>query len=119
MGEDPRDDLTAADDEEQPIYAEAVRKATRFSREFLATVISLLTTALGVVAALAWNTALTKALEESNLNEGEKVTGFFIYAVAITFIAVVVIVILGRLAGRIGAEPVEFKYPVKPLPPKD
>lgn len=103
--------------EEAPVYAEAARKVTRFSREFLATVISLMTTAFGVVAALAWNTALSTAL--SRLNRNAELIGLFVYAVLITAIAVVTIVFLGRLAGRIGAEPVQFAYPVKPPPPKD
>src|SRR5205085_11838431 len=68
----------------------AGRKAGRYSREFVATVISLLTTALGVVAALAWNSALTK-LFETYLGPGGAVAALFIYAVAITVISVIVI----------------------------
>jgi uncharacterized membrane protein YidH (DUF202 family) len=88
----------------------AGRKASRYSREFVATVISLLTTALGVVAALAWNSALTK-LFETYLGPGGAVAALFIYAVAITVVSVIVIIALARIAGRIGADPLEFKYP--------
>jgi TRAP-type C4-dicarboxylate transport system permease small subunit len=110
--------LVAADDEEEaPVYVEAAKKVSRFSREFLATVISLLTTAFGVVVALAWNTALSTWLAE--FNKSAQITGLFIYALLITFLAVVMIVILARLATRIGAQPVQFAYPVKPAPPKD
>ncbi len=87
----------------------AARKASRFSREFMATVISVVTTAFGVVVALAWNTALSKAL--SRLSKGAEITGLFIYAVLVTFLAVIIIVFLARLATRIGAQPVEFKFP--------
>lgn len=118
MSDAPRHDPTAADDEDLPIYVEAARKAGRFSREFLATVISLLTTAFGVVAALAWNTALTQMFR-TYLSGGAQVLALFIYAIGITGIAVLVIVFLGRLAGRVGAEPMEFKYPVKPAPRND
>jgi hypothetical protein len=112
--------LVAADDEEEaPVYVEAAKKVSRFSREFLATVIALLTTAFGVVVALAWNTALTKAVEESGLSEGDQVLSFFVYAIIITLLAVAVIVVLGRLASRVGAQPIQFTYPVKPAPPKD
>jgi xanthine/uracil permease len=112
--------LVAADDEEvAPVYVEAAKKVSRFSREFLATVIALLTTAFGVVVALAWNTALTKAVEESGLSEGDQVLSFFVYAIIITLLAVAVIVVLGRLASRVGAQPIQFTYPVKPAPPKD
>jgi hypothetical protein len=82
-------------------------------------VIALLTTAFGVVVALAWNTALTKAVEESGLSEGDQVLSFFVYAIIITLLAVAVIVVLGRLASRVGAQPIQFTYPVKPAPPKD
>jgi uncharacterized membrane protein required for colicin V production len=88
------------------------RTTSRYSREFVATVISLLTTALGVVAALAWNTALTEffqaAFPESNV---ARVTALFVYAILVTVIGVIVIIALARLATRIGAEPLEFKYP--------
>jgi hypothetical protein len=114
------DDAATADvEEEATVYVEAVKRVSRFSREFLATVIALLTTAFGVVVALAWNTALTKAVEESGLSEGEQVTSLFVYAVIITLLAVAVIIVLGRLASRIGAEPVQFTYPPKPAQPKD
>jgi hypothetical protein len=111
--------VAANDEEEAPVYIEAAKKVSRFSREFLATVIALLTTAFGVVVALAWNTALTKAVEESGLSEGDQVLSFFIYAIIITLLAVAVIVVLGRLASRVGAQPIQFTYPVKPAPPKD
>ena len=104
-------------EEELSPVVEAARRASRFSREFLATVISLVTTAFGVVVALAWNEALSRALAE--LSKGAEIAGLFAYAALVTFLAVVIIVFLGRLAGRIGAQPVEFKYPVKPGDSKD
>lgn len=90
---------------------EKARAANRFSREFMATIIALVTTAFGVVVALAWNTALSKALEK--LSHGAQVIGLFIYAIVVTVLAVVIIIVLARLAGRIGADPVQFTYPVR------
>lgn len=93
-----------------------VGKATRFSREFVATVISLVSTAFGVVAALAWNTAIQGTFsrifqaETAGTSRGE-VIAQYVYAVIVTLVGVVIIVYLGRLAARIGAQPVEFKYP--------
>jgi hypothetical protein len=87
---------------------EAARKAGRFSREFFVTVISVVTTAFGVVVALAWNTALSNALRRFS-GEDARTIALFVYALVITFLAVLAIVILSRLAKRIGAEPVEFK----------
>ena len=71
--------------------------------------IALVTTAFGVVVALAWNTALSKAL--SQLSRAYQITGLFTYAVIVTVVAVLTVIALGRLATRIGAEPIEFKYP--------
>jgi hypothetical protein len=98
------------DEEASPIIVVA-KRASRFSREFIVTVISVVTTAFGVVVALAWNTALSKALER--LSAGAEIIGLFIYAVLITLGAVVVIIFLGRLATRMGAEPIQFGLPKK------
>src|SRR5437899_2383867 len=92
-----------------PQVTDVVRRAGRFSREFLATMIALVTTAFGVVVALAWNTALSKVLAQ--LSKGAEIWGLFAYAVVVTGLAVLTIIFLGRLATRIGAEPIEFKYP--------
>ncbi|MCA1727720.1 MAG: DUF5654 family protein [Actinobacteria bacterium] len=90
-----------------------VTRASRFSKEFIATVIALVSTAFGVVVALAWNTAIQKWFERI-FNTGDQVPALFIYAAVVTLIGVLVIVYLGRLAARIGAEPVEFKFPGTP-----
>jgi len=90
---------------------DAARRAGRFSREFVATVISVVGTALGVVVALAWNAALTEWFHR--FSEGSGVPAVFVYAVIVTFLAVLVIFFLGRLARRLNAEAVEFKVQTK------
>jgi uncharacterized membrane protein YjjP (DUF1212 family) len=98
-----------------PVVGAVVEKTSRFSREVVATMISLASAAFGVVAALAWNTAITAWF--NNVFEGTtaaKVSMLFLYAVIATLVGVVVIVLLGRLAARINAQPVEFKYPAGP-----
>src|SRR5437588_11143758 len=94
--------------DEDVSVANVVSRASRFSREFLATMIALVTTAFGVVVALAWNTALSNALKE--LSKAYQIAGLFTYAVIVTIVAVLTVISLGRLAARIGAEPIEFKY---------
>src|SRR5437667_2740504 len=101
-------------EEEASPMVDVVRRASRFSREFLATMIALVTTAFGVVVALAWNTALSKALAQ--LSRTYQITGLFVYAVIVTVVAVLTVITLGRLAARIGAEPIEFKYPAPGQP---
>ena len=98
-----------------PAVGSVVKKTSRFSREALATMISLATAAFGLVAALAWNAAITGAFDVWLKNhDTAKISALFIYAVIVTLIGVAVIVLLARLATRINAEPIEFKYPGTP-----
>jgi hypothetical protein len=93
-----------------PAVAAVMEKTTRFSREFLATTFSLVSAAFGLIAALAWNTAITQWLR-TWLTTSKEVTGYFVYAVIVTLIGVIVIVVLARMAARLKADPIEFKYP--------
>jgi len=66
---------------------------------YLQTMISLASAAFGVVAALAWNSAIT-ALVRQIFGTGAQIVSLFVYAVIITIIAVIVMVNLGRVAAR-------------------
>jgi len=66
---------------------------------YLQTMISLASAAFGVVAALAWNSAIT-ALVRQIFGSGAQVISLFIYAIIITIIAVIVMVNLGKVAER-------------------
>jgi len=68
--------------------------------------IALATAAFGVVAALAWNAAITD-LFKAYLPKGAGIISEFIYAIVVTIIAVIVIVNLGNLAQRAGGEAVK------------
>jgi hypothetical protein len=61
--------------------------------------ISLASAAFGVVAALAWNGAIT-ALVKQIFGTGGQIVSLFIYAIIITIIAVIVMVNLGKVAER-------------------
>ena len=73
------------------------------TRVILQTMITLAAASLGLVAALAWNEAI-KALIKSVLGEGDSLVGLFTYAVLATLVAIVVLLILGRAAARVGGE---------------
>ena len=98
-----------------PTAQHVVTRAGRFSREAIATMISLATAAFGLVAALAWNTAITGAFAVwlKNNNAG-RISALFLYAVVVTLIGVTVIVLLSRVAARLRVDPIEFKYPGTP-----
>ena len=66
---------------------------------YLQTMISLASAAFGVVAVLAWNSAIT-ALVRQIFGSGAQVISLFLYAVIITVIAVIVMVNLGKVAER-------------------
>ena len=66
---------------------------------YLQTMISLASAAFGVVAALAWNSAIT-ALVRQIFGSGAQVISLFLYAIIITIVAVIVMVNLGKVAGR-------------------
>ncbi len=97
--------------QDPPPTQHVTHKATHLSKTFLATLISLLTTAFGVVVALAWNETLSTFFKAVLDQPGAQVVALFIYAITITIIGVSVIVALSKLADRLDAEPVEFKYP--------
>ncbi len=72
------------------------------ARVFIQTMIALASVSLGLVAALAWNEAIKATLEKAGL--GDDLVGLYSYAIVATLIAVVVLVVLGRLAARVGGE---------------
>jgi Family of unknown function (DUF5654) len=113
MSESEQPPTTPQPEVEVPIVGQVVLKTSRFSKEVLATMISLASAAFGVVAALAWNTAITELVGKI-FGKDARISALFVYAVVITLIGVVVIVVMGRLAARLSAEPVEFKYPGVP-----
>ncbi|MGI5837488.1 MAG: DUF5654 family protein [Chloroflexota bacterium] len=76
-----------------------IQEPNRGQMTYLGAIIGLATAAFGVVAALAWNEAIT-ALLTTILPTGSDIVGLFIYAILVTIIAVVVIVNLGRTAER-------------------
>ena len=71
-------------------------------RAMVQTMISLASASLGLVAALAWNEAIKATLAKLGL--GEELSGLYAYAIIATVVAVVVLVMLGRLAAKIGGD---------------
>ena len=70
---------------------------------YLATMIALFSAAFGVIAALAWNVAITDLIHQY-LPAGKGILPEFIYAVLITIVAVVVMVQMGKAAERVGGK---------------
>ena len=66
---------------------------------YLQTMIALASAAFGVVAALAWNSAITAVVKQI-FGTGGQIVSLFIYAILVTVLAVIVMVNLGKLAAR-------------------
>jgi uncharacterized membrane protein len=63
------------------------------------TISNLLTVAFGLIAALAWNSAI-QAIIVSVLPKGSGITGLLIYAIVITIIAVIATIVIARALGK-------------------
>ena len=67
------------------------------------TILALITTAFAFVAGEAWNSAI-QALIESVIGAGNALPSLFTYAIVVTIIAVVVTILIARIAGRMGID---------------
>lgn len=93
---------------ERIMHAQAIARAEAqaVSTVFVATIVSLVTSAFTFVAALAWNSAIQQILND-NINgvfksaHMPKGTVDLIYAVIVTVIAILVVLIVQRFAGDI------------------
>jgi CBS domain containing-hemolysin-like protein len=82
--------------------AQQVRRTIETTQNFISTVVALLSSAVGFVAALAWNNAISAWLPTiSFFNTKDPVAKAFIYAIVATVFAIVVIGILGIVNSRI------------------
>ena len=60
----------------------------------------LITTALGLVAALAWNTAIQNLFTKVFGEAGAELIGQFVYALIITAIVIIATIVVSRAAER-------------------
>jgi heme/copper-type cytochrome/quinol oxidase subunit 2 len=82
--------------------------ATPLKIQVLETIAALITAAFGLLAALAWNEAIRWAVLEV-LGTADAGLGYFIYAIIVTILAVVMCVLIARALGRAKASLVEKK----------
>ena len=77
--------------------------ASEVSKLIMETILGLITTAFAFVAGLAWNDAIQKLIEQF-IGTGDALPSLFIYAIVVTIVAVLVTVILARVAAKMGVE---------------
>lgn len=73
------------------------------AKTVLQSMIALASAALGLVAALAWNDAIKETIKKI-LGSDESLASKYTYAVLATALAVLVVLVLARLAARVGGE---------------
>ena len=84
------------------------RNVKKVQIEFLRTLIGMVSAAFALVAALAWNTAITEILKKY-IQPGSSVLSWVIYALIVTLIAVLVALYLGWISGRIRKDEVQVE----------
>jgi cation transporter-like permease len=77
--------------------------ANEVTKMIMETILALITTAFAFVAGEAWNSAIQKLIE-SFIGSGDALPSLFVYAIVVTIIAVIVTVLIARVAGRMGVE---------------
>ncbi len=77
---------------------------TSLKVEIMDKIVALMTAAFGFVAALAWNGAISKLMTDWLGEGGDNTLGLIIYAVIVTIVAVIAIVLISRTYGKIKAK---------------
>lgn len=75
----------------------------KYAQMILQSLITLASASLGLVAALAWNEAI-KATIKKIFETDDNLAGLYTYAVLATMVAVVVVLVLSRVAAKVGGE---------------
>ena len=77
--------------------------ANDVTKLIMETILALITTAFAFVAGEAWNSAI-QALIESFVGAGDAIPSLLTYAIIVTIIAVIVTVLIARVAGKMGID---------------
>lgn len=83
------------------------KKVSKISQEIAIQTLTLASSALGLIAALAWNQAITEYVTvyiKPYFAKGSGVISLFIYAIIITAITVIVAMQIARVKERLGTK---------------
>jgi hypothetical protein len=81
----------------------SIQEQIDMQKEVIEKVAALVTAAFGLIAALAWNTAIQEIFRII-FGDQSGVLAMIFYAVVVTIIAVVVTILVGRAAAKAGAK---------------
>ncbi len=71
--------------------------------EVIEKISALLAAAFGLIAALAWNGAIQELFAQI-FGDQSSLVAMFVYAIVVTIIAVIAVILIGRAAGKAKAE---------------
>ena len=81
----------------------SIREQIDMQKEVIEKVAALVTAAFGLIAALAWNTAIQEIFRII-FGDQSGVLAMIFYAVVVTIIAIVVTILVGRAAAKAGVK---------------
>ncbi|MDQ5877234.1 MAG: DUF5654 family protein [Thermoproteota archaeon] len=81
----------------------SIQEQIDMQKEVIEKVAALVTAAFGLIAALAWNTAIQEIFRII-FGDQSGVLAMIFYAVVVTIIAIVVTILVGRAAAKAGAK---------------
>ena len=91
---------------EQGVWGNELAQDMAFRIQVMDTIAALMTAAFGLIAALAWNEAIKWAVDQ--VFTSSPGVGLFIYAILVTILAVVAVLLIGRsiakLKGKVAPE---------------
>jgi len=77
-------------------------ETTAFRIQVMDTIAALMTAAFGLIAALAWNQAIKWAVDQ--VFTSDPGVGYFVYAIIVTVLAVVAVLLIGRSIAKLKAK---------------
>ncbi len=94
---------------------EVHRNIRQVESALIRTIVTLVVSSFSLVAALAWNTAVTKILENYlRLKPDSTIASWLTYAVVVTLLAVLVTLYVGKLLDRLGVPQEEASHEAPP-----
>lgn len=89
--------------EQRKIHKEILKEAREFQKQFAERLLKLVTSGFGLVSALAWNELIKEFVKEyvkPYFGESSGMISLFIYALIVTFLAVLVTYQLSRISKK-------------------
>ena len=81
--------------------ASAKKHAKEFRKQVIEKVGTLIISAFGLVAALAWNTTIQAAVTKFLGTSGSQLAGLLVYALVVTIIAILATIYISKLSEKI------------------